>query len=408
MAAAVATRESHGSLDSGKQGETMKLAALWILALGVLLPRPATASGVASGPWPTSSDRPVEALAHPSLESRIETLGDDMAAGFRLVLFGDQRALADGEWQAMIDLILHRERRESPEGPLLAVIDTGDIVFDGRRSDQFHMLTDILSPLAEFPYLVGVGNHEVKNNLDPVARENYLAFVNASLGDELSTDRLYFRRDVGAVRMLFLDSNDLVYGADGERADDVEADARAREQLRWLSEQLAEPEGQRRTLAFIHHPMLSSSKKHAAQGAKLWSLLHEGRTLPTILLEGGVDVVVSGHTHTYERLRVTDASGHSLQLINVSGRPRNAVLWFGSGGRRARDIRGEEIEDLVDRGWKGLEGWKVEHLDAMLDDEENQWAELRVSAGGEIRGEIYFLVDHGKDGFRGGGEFRLD
>ena len=45
--------------------------------------------------------------------------------------------------------------------PLVAIIDTGDIVDNGKHADQFAMLHDILEPVRAWPYLVAVGNHEL-------------------------------------------------------------------------------------------------------------------------------------------------------------------------------------------------------------------------------------------------------
>ena len=44
----------------------------------------------------------------------------------------------------------------------LFLLDTGDIVDDGSKADQFEELRGYLSRLAEMPYLVGVGNHELQ------------------------------------------------------------------------------------------------------------------------------------------------------------------------------------------------------------------------------------------------------
>ena len=89
-----------------------------------------------------------------------------------------------------------------------------------------------------------------------------------------------------------------------------------------------------------------------------------------------------------------------MHVVNISGRPRDNFLWFGAGSRRARDIRAEELEDLADRGWKGLEGWEVEQVDAMYEDDENQWAMLRFGPDGSVSLEMFFLVDKGEDGWR--------
>ena len=377
-----------------------------LLLLCLLLP--ACAGVLTSGSWPSTSEHPVPGLEHRSLEGRAEELGPSVTGDHRMVAFGDQRALADGEWQRMIAAIVSRELELADAPPLVTVLDTGDAVDDGRHSDQFHMLAEILQPLRPWPYLMGVGNHEVHDNEGRRGRENLAKFLRPVVGEEITVDRLYYRKDVGLHRLLFLDTNDFVYGADGKAGEPYSLDARARAQMDWLVEQLAEPRpDQEWTTVLLHHPFVISSTKHEGHAVRLWSLRHEGRTLPEILLDGGVDLVLAGHTHTYERFEITRGDGASLQLVNVSGRPRGVFLGLGAGGRRARDISGRELEDLRRRGWTGLDGWQVEQHEAMIEHEANQWLELRyLESGRRVEGEVFFLRS-GSAGARSGGVFSL-
>lgn len=376
--------------------------SLTIPILALLLPACAGLPG--SGPWPTSSDRPVSGLDHPSLDERVEAVGPGVERAHRMVAFGDQRALADGEWQRMIAAIVARERELDEAPPLLSVLDTGDIVDDGRHSDQFWMLAEVLEPLRAWPYLVGVGNHEVHDNRGERARENFARFLRPVVGQEIGVGRLYHRAEVGGHRLLFLDTNDLVYGDAGEAGEGAGLGTRGREQLRWLVEQLEDsrPDDEWTTV-ILHHPFVISSTKHQGHAARLWSLRHEGRTLPEILLEGGVDLVLAGHTHTYERFELSRGEGERLHLVNVSGRPRGVFLGWGAVGRRARDIAGRELEDLRERGWTDLEGWRIEQREAMTGVEADQWLELRfLDSGRRVESEVFFLLPEGR-GARSGG-----
>ncbi len=356
-------------------------------------------SRLASGPWPSSSDREVVGLDHPSWETHLASLLP--FADHRVVFFGDQRALADGEWQAMIEAIVEREGRMEALSPLIGIIDSGDIVFDGNHRDQFHMLAEILAPLRPWPYLVGVGNHEVHANRGAKARRNVVDFLGPSIGPEFRVDRLYYRKDAPGHHLIFLDTNDLVYGADGSRSRRMDLDDRGRAQMQWLVRELGSIDEEEWTTVILHHPFLTSSTKHEGHAQKVWSLRFEGLTLPQILAEGGVDLVLAGHTHTYERFHLQTRTGAGFDLINVSGRPRGEFLGIGKGGRRARRIAGEEIADLKRRGWKDLEGWRIEQLDAMVDAEADQWVELRIASADSVVGEVFFLRD-GRSAVSGG------
>jgi predicted MPP superfamily phosphohydrolase len=343
-------------------------------------------ANLASGPWPSSSDQEILPLDHPTFERHLEALGDVDA--HRLAIFGDQRALADGEWQAIVQGILEREDEGTQISPLLAIVDTGDIVFDGNYRDQFNMLGQILRPLERWPYLVAVGNHEVQYHHNVQARQNVVTFLGPTLDPRFTVDRMYYRKDAPGHHLLFLDSTELLDAADGS---DAALDPRAVAQLQWLVDQLSNLDRREFTTVVLHHPFVSSSSMHSDDARELWSLRYQGRTLPRILAEGGVDLVLAGHTHTFERFDIHDDAGHGFSLVNVSGRPRAAVLGFGKTGREAHDLRGHEVEDLRRRGWQDLEGWTIEQRAAMLDSEADQWLELRVEPGRAMVGEVFFL-----------------
>ena len=315
------------------------------------------------GPWPSSSKVPVQRLDHPALEQA--AVAED--GRVRFAAYGDQRALADGEWQAMIAQIaaVHAQDR------LDFIVDTGDIVQDGQYSDQYWMLREILAPVGELPLLVGVGNHEVRNNTVQQARDNTGTFL-GYLDPEFSSARMYYRKDAGPVRFLFLDSNDLAYGEEATSPPN-----RVEAQMRWLAQELEASRSWTGPLVVVlHHPFLQSSRKHLETAVYLWSYRPRGPEkppFPELLLDAGVDLVLVGHTHTYERF-VLEKGGRSMDLVNLSGRPRTAILWIGDGARRARDIAGKEVERLRAQGWRDLEGWSISQESVMLDEEENQFA----------------------------------
>lgn len=343
-----------------------RIAFLIILALVV-----AAGGCGSSGPWPASSDAPVRPLEHPTIESAAARLPRGAEAGYRFAVMGDQRALADGEWQdlvtAMVDVA-----RDDPR--FLFVLDTGDVVNDGAHTDQFAMLRGILAPLSPVPYLVCVGNHELANNAPGPARAHTATFLSAT-DPELSAERLYYRKDVGPASFLFLDTNDFVYGAPPGRAE---------AQLDWLGVQLADKAAGTR-IVVLHHPFVQSSAKHRDAALLMWDLTWRDRRLVDVLLNAGVDLVLTGHTHTYERFRVTRRDdGRSLQLVNISGRPRPSFLWFGAGARRATDIRGREADWLAAAGWRGLEPYEITQLEAMTEDEANQFGLFSVEADGDL------------------------
>ena len=361
-----------------------------------------TSQAVASrtyGQWPTSSREPVRALQHPGVDSRVRALSPGPEAGYKFVFYGDQRAEADGEWQAMLARI--RKLSQADER-ILFIADGGDIVQDGRHADQFpHLAESILAPVRALPYLVAVGNHEAREN-SPLARRSVGTFL-GYLDKDFSSERFYYRKDIGPVRYLFLDSNDMVY-------DDLKQGRRRGAQLDWLTAELERKAPDTpTTIVLMHHPLVQSSNVHQDEAARLWNLTVGGKRLVDALIDGGVQVVLTGHTHTYERFQVTRRrDGRTLDVVNVSGRPRASVLWVGSSLRRARDIRGKESAWLGGKGYRGLDAWKITQVELMQkQDEADQFGVFTVEAGGGLILEMQFIDDDRPQGFRVAPSVRL-
>lgn len=374
-------------------------------------------------PWPESSKYPVEPLAHPTLTDRFLELHSLPVNGYSFAVFGDQRALADGEWQRLIahlgaidsvGALVSVDLTDSTGAkPPAFIVDTGDIVFDGSASDQFAMLADLLRPVSRFPYLVGVGNHEVKNNGAPVARENLAKFLSKTPLRPTS-DHLYGRVRIGPAVYYFLDSNDLVYPAEGHTPPIGEAKLelqqpdidrsrvpRVQAQLEWIESELPPASDDSLRIVILHHPFLQSSSKHIETASALWNLSIGRRRFVDLLLDAGVDVVLTGHTHTFESFRVTREDARSLRVINFSGRPRTSFLWTGDGARRARNLGDREHSWLDRQGFLGLGSYRVEQLEVMLPPREaDQVGIFRVGADGSIAYDVHYLDDGAPDGIR--------
>ena len=72
-------------------------------------------------------------------------------------------------------------------------------------------------------------------------------------------------------------------------------------QMRWLKANLAANHDKRCTLAYFHHPRFSSGVEHGS--------IEEVKPLWDALYAAGVDVVLSGHEHNYERFAPQDPNG---------------------------------------------------------------------------------------------------
>ncbi|MCW2927018.1 MAG: Alkaline phosphatase [Thermoleophilia bacterium] len=104
----------------------------------------------------------------------------------------------------------------------------------------------------------------------------------------------YYSFDLGRWHLIALNSNCGELDVCGEDSD----------QVRWLRRDLAK-HPTACALAFWHHPRFSSGRRHGGDDSvsTLW------RTLD----DAGVDVVLTGHEHNYERFAPQDADGQERQ-----------------------------------------------------------------------------------------------
>jgi hypothetical protein len=89
-------------------------------------------------------------------------------------------------------------------------------------------------------------------------------------------------------------------------------------QIRWLKANLAANRNKRCTLAYFHHPRFSSGEEHGSTP--------EVKPLWDVLYAAGVDVVLSGHEHNYERFAPQGPNGRAA--------PKRGIREFvvGTGG----------------------------------------------------------------------------
>jgi predicted MPP superfamily phosphohydrolase len=182
--------------------------------------------------------------------------------------------------------------------PFELVLMLGDNLY-GREEprDYRAKFEEPYGPLLEagVKFYAALGNHD-----DP----GQSSYANFNMGGE----RYYsFKR--GGVRFFALDSNYM-----------------DEKQLAWLDKELGGAGGDWK-ICFFHHPLYSSGKKHGpAQELR--------KVLEPLFLEHGVDVVLQGHEHFYERTK-----------------PQHGIHYFisGAAGKLRRSDLGRS--DITARGF---------------------------------------------------------
>jgi acid phosphatase type 7 len=151
------------------------------------------------------------------------------------------------------------------------------------------------------------GNHEYRTE----GARGYFDYFGDAAGDP---GEGYYSYDVGAWHIVALNSN----------CSEVLRCGPGSPQGRWLEEDLAANDEEACTLAYFHHPLFTSGEYRP--GIKRMERLWE------ILYAGGVDVVLNGHDHNYQRFAPQDPEGR----VDPEGGIRQFVV--GTGGRSLYEI----------------------------------------------------------------------
>ncbi len=201
---------------------------------------------------------------------------------FTFLVYGDDRTMHAVHRTVVEQMLEETDAR--------MVLHTGDFVEMGGRPRDWDTYFEIAAPLlrraALFPSL---GNHELYG---PGGLARYHRYLNRP-----DTRETWYRQDYGDVTLLALDSNV-----------DWEAGVAQHD---WLRATLAELEGDRFVIAFVHHGPYSSGR-HGGHEEML------AMNLPQQLRDGGVDLVFSGHDHMYER---GEANGLKYVVTGGGGAP---------------------------------------------------------------------------------------
>jgi hypothetical protein len=192
-----------------------------------------------------------------------------------------------------------------------AVINTGDLVSDGRYPAHWERFLQITRPLtSRVPYFAVAGNHERTDAVEGVA--NWRTATGLPVGG----DRLYYCFDSadGWVRFIALDSNPM---ADPAHLWTREVQVKySEEEISWMVARLKEHNGP--AFVFLHHPPFSVGFHRAEWQAD--SMLRDRRErMMTALHEAGLGVLAAGHEHAYERALFTWPDAALIYIVTGGG-----------------------------------------------------------------------------------------
>lgn len=251
-------------------------------------------------------------------------VGDDESIEF--AAFGDTRT-GHSVHRAVIEA-MNREDIDF-------VIHTGDMVANGGRDAEWDKFFQIERPLlSHVPILPSIGNHDMS------ARNNYKHYF---LHDLWAKGRRYYAKDWGNLRIIAVDG-----GIECKEGCD---------QFQFVEKALREAvEKDMLVVLFLHYPPFSSGK-HGSN-------LDVQKPITDLSKQYGVELVIGGHDHNYERTNPID--GTTYLVSGSAGAPIRAVdpQWFTAHARtephfvllkvehkriilRAVNLRGETFDTTV-------------------------------------------------------------
>ena len=174
--------------------------------------------------------------------------------------------------------------------PFEFVVMMGDNLYGGEKPKDFAKKFEIpYKPLlsAGVKFYASLGNHD-----DAALQRNYKPF-------NMNGERFYSFKPQAGVRFFALDSNYV------DKA-----------QLEWLDKQLV-ASGSEWKIMFFHHPLYSSGETHGS------AELQRGLLEP-VFMKHGVNVVLTGHEHFYERIK--PQKGIAYFIVGSSAKLRKGDL----------------------------------------------------------------------------------
>jgi len=192
-----------------------------------------------------------------------------------------------------------------------AVVNSGDLVDDGRSPNQWKRFLKINQPLiSRVSYFAVAGNHERTDTDYGVSNWR------AATGLPVATDRLYYCFDTadGWLRFIAIDTNPIVDpGAHWSREVAVKY---SDEEFKWLVDRVKEHRGP--VIVMMHHPPFSAGV-HRDEWQRDSVLKERRARMVRALHENGIAVIVSGHEHSYQRALLTWPDAVLVSLVAAGG-----------------------------------------------------------------------------------------
>lgn len=310
-------------------GRGLAVAAATVVVTALSVVAPPLASGLATvlAPAAVTQVAAVAATATVTADPVIAVAGDNAC--------GASSPGAACREMATSDLLLTMQADDR----LDAVIPLGDVQYECGELENF-MLADASNPPRGYDRSWGrvkgittpvIGNHEYLTDPTSCLPQaagapgyfGYFGHAASPLEQGCAAScKAYYSYDLGGWHVVVLNSNCGMVPSGGCGATGAQA--------QWLRADLAAT-GKQCIAAAFHHPRYSSSTRASSATQSLWQILYDG----------GADVVLTGHEHSYERFdklgRTPSATDAFEPVVDPNGMREFVV---GTGGRNVSTFAG--------------------------------------------------------------------
>ena len=249
----------------------------------------------------------------------------------------------------------------------------------------FDAYPDILKNIALWP---AYGNHDARRW---AFFDIFSLPEQAESGGVLSATENYYSFDYANIHYVMLDSQDSDREADGEMLNWLQRDLQANQQD-WL------------IVAFHHPPYSKGSHNSDDEGDSRGRLVDMRRYVLPVLEKYGVDLVLSGHSHVYERSYLMDChyddssqfSDKNIVSRGVGGNDIDYIKATGAHSGTVYVVAGASAK--VDRGPMNHPAMAVSMMKAgslVIDIEDNYLVARYINTEAEIEDE--FTIEKSKD-----------
>ncbi|MDY6895032.1 MAG: metallophosphoesterase [Thermotogota bacterium] len=206
---------------------------------------------------------------------KTKPLDEDMDA-FRFIVYGDTQ-IYDERHAYVVNRIV-----EDSDLNTAFILKPGDHTEEGTSEKSWSKFFESAYPLSsKIPYYMVLGNHERNSIL------YYRAFELPSGGGDYS--KRWYSFDYGNSHFVILDSNIL------------ESSNLYEKQMEWLEEDLKNNNDKKFIFVSFHHPFWTTATEYGSMEENLPEGHFNAKNWLPIFEKYGVDVVINGHIHAYER-----------------------------------------------------------------------------------------------------------